>query len=133
MFATYYEGGHFHSIDHFEEYLSILRDLSFREFQVLAILYKHERANPLNERNALQRTAAIWSSFETEVQQQLAVDPATLRAVLTRIQRTGRATKRLQVTIGTTPAAKGNSALSLSTLFAPLKSPCPWAMQHPMR
>ena len=89
MFATYYEGGHFHSIDHFEEYLSILNELSAREFQVLLILHKYEVANPLEGRNPLQRAVTFWISFEADVKQNVGIEPEQLSAVLTRMQRTG--------------------------------------------
>jgi hypothetical protein len=89
MFATYCEGGHFESVDHFEEYLSILDDLSAREFQVLLILHKYEGANPLEGRNPLQRAIAVWSSFEADVRQNVGIEPEQLSAILTRIQRTG--------------------------------------------
>ena len=89
MFATYCEGGHFRSVDHFEEYLSILDELSAREFQVLLILHKYERANPLDGRNPLQRAVSVWGSFEADVRQNVGIEPEQLPAILTRIQRTG--------------------------------------------
>lgn len=89
MFATYYEGGHFQSIDHFEEYLSILHELSAREFRILLILHKYEHANPLDGRNPLQRAIAVWGSFEAEVKENVGIEPEQLSAILTRLQRTG--------------------------------------------
>jgi hypothetical protein len=89
MFATYYGGGHFHSIDHFDEYLSILDELSAREIQVLLILHKHELASPLNGRNHLQRANAIWNAFALEVRDKVGIEPEHIPAILTRIQRTG--------------------------------------------
>lgn len=89
MFSTYYEGGHFQSIDQFEEYLSILDELSVREFQVLVILHKYELANPLEGRNPLQRAVAVWGSFQAEVKEVVGIEPEQLSAILTRIQRTG--------------------------------------------
>jgi hypothetical protein len=89
MFATYCKGEHFQSVDHFDEYLSILHELSEREFQVLVILHKYEQANPLEGRNPLQRAVAVWDSFQQEVEREVGINPPQLPAVLTRIQRTG--------------------------------------------
>jgi hypothetical protein len=89
MFATYYEGGHFQSVDHFDEYLSILHELSLREFRVLVILHKYEHRNPLEGRNPLQRATAVWESFQQEVELKVGIPHAQLAATLTRIQRTG--------------------------------------------
>jgi len=89
MFATYYEGGHFQSIDHFNEYLSILHELSLREFRVLIILHKYEHMNPLEGRNPLQRATAVWESFQLEVERDIGIPRAQLPAILTRLQRTG--------------------------------------------
>jgi hypothetical protein len=89
MFATYYEGGCFQSIDHFDEYLSILDELSVREFQVLIILYKYEHNNPLEGRNPLQRATAVWGSFQEEVECKVGIQRSQLPATLTRMQRTG--------------------------------------------
>jgi hypothetical protein len=89
MFATYYEGGHFQSVDHFDEYLSILHALSLREFRVLVILHKYEHSNPLEGRHPLQRATAVWESFQQEVELNIGIPGAQLPAILTRIQRTG--------------------------------------------
>jgi len=89
MFATYYEGQHFQSVDHFDEYLSILHELSLREFRVLVILHKYEHANPLKGRNPLQRATAVWEDFQQDVELNIGIPRAQLPAILTRIQRTG--------------------------------------------
>lgn len=89
MFATYYKGGHFQSVDHFDEYLSILHELSLREFRVLVILHKYEHMNPLEGRNPLQRATAVWEAFQQEVELDIGIPRAQLPAILTRLQRTG--------------------------------------------
>ena len=90
MFTSYCNGGCFESVDHFEEYLSILDELSNREFQVLLILNKYEEKYPIKSGDSpLQRATGIWGAFADEVEKQVGIGLAELTPILTRSQRTG--------------------------------------------
>jgi hypothetical protein len=90
LFASYYEGGVFSSVDHFEEYLAVLHDLSLREIQILIVLHRLETENPLRQgENVLQRANRIWGDFAAEVESRIGAPRAHLPAIMTRLERTG--------------------------------------------
>src|ERR1700680_3408689 len=90
LFASYYDGKTFSSIDHYEEYLSILHDLSHREFQVLVTMHKLETENPVKPgENLLMRANRIWKEFSIAVESEVGIVQGELLAVLTRVERTG--------------------------------------------
>lgn len=85
--------------DIFEEFLGILDDLSVRELQILLILKRLEDSHPHEMKavegakaeleNDLQRATRFWDSFEATVETECGVRPDELRAILTRLNRTG--------------------------------------------
>ena len=90
LFASYYEGSIFSSVDHYEEFLRILDEISEREFRVLLILDRHERLNPLQvSENQLGRANRIWQAFTDEVESSVGIPVKHLAAVMKRLERTG--------------------------------------------
>jgi len=75
----------------FEEHLSILDDLSYREFQILVTLKKYEEANPPKPEgeSELQRVNRFWQDFQSECAAKLKIPADELNGVLTRLNRTG--------------------------------------------
>lgn len=58
--------------DEYEEYLSILDELSYRELLVLSILERYEREFPPSENeNELQKANQFWGEFVSGVKQEL--------------------------------------------------------------
>ena len=78
------------SIDEFEELLSILDELSFRELIILGHLARLERSTPFAASdNDLQRAEKVWPELETVVRSQLGLEPEQLAPILVRLQRSG--------------------------------------------
>lgn len=76
--------------DEFEEHLSILDDLSYREFQVLLLLKQFEDANPQRQdENEIARTNRFWQNFQSEVAKKLEIPTQEINGVLARLNRTG--------------------------------------------
>jgi len=77
--------------DEFEEQLSILDDLSYREFQVLLVLKHYEESYPSTEEddNRLQRAERFWDQFQAECETELNITSHELNGLLTRLNRTG--------------------------------------------
>lgn len=79
----------------FEEFLSILDDLSVRELNILQLLHRFEEAHPHQKtetgdmENDLQRASRLWPALETSVEQELRVGSQDLAPMLTRLNRTG--------------------------------------------
>jgi hypothetical protein len=90
IFNTYMENEEYNRTDEYEEMLSILDDLSFREFEVLSILFKYEKSNPLKENeNLLQRATNFWDEFLFEVALEFLISKDEIPGILTRVNRTG--------------------------------------------
>lgn len=84
--------------DRFEEYLSILDDLSLREMKLLLLLKSYEDTNPFIPKqdskdgeleNDLQRANRYWPDFEKAAYDELGIETDELEAYLTRINRSG--------------------------------------------
>ena len=82
----------------YEQYLSIVDEITFLELQILEILYRYERENedlkvglasdgPIS--NILQKADTFWSKFEDDVEQIYKIQPDILQGMLTRLNRTG--------------------------------------------
>jgi hypothetical protein len=90
LFTSFVRGRHLERIDEFEEVLSILDDLSLREFQVLLILQRHETAIPDQpKQNKLERANQFWNTFSTDVEREVGLPKAELAGTLARLNRTG--------------------------------------------
>ena len=78
------------SIDEFEELLSILDELSFRELIILGHLARLERSTPFADSdNDLQRAVKVWPELEAVVKTQMGLEPEQLAPILVRLQRSG--------------------------------------------
>lgn len=78
------------TIDMYEEYLSILEELSFREITILNILDKYERQFPQREdENDYSRSLRFWDRFTSELTEKIKIPFNQIDAVLTSLTRTG--------------------------------------------
>ncbi len=76
--------------DIFEEFLSILDELSLREFYLLAILAHYERITCRDKsQNDLQFASSFWAEFEQEAADKLNISQIELPSLLIRLTRTG--------------------------------------------
>lgn len=76
--------------DEYEEYLSILDELSYRELSILFKLYNFESRYPKkDEENELQRSSRFWTNFTSEIEEELGIHPDEIKSILTRLNRTG--------------------------------------------
>lgn len=77
-------------VDTYEEYLSILDDLSYRELGILVMLYQYEQDYPKREgENDLQRANRFWGQFKDGVASQLGIEANEIDAMLMRLTRSG--------------------------------------------
>lgn len=84
------EDGKLDVIDEYEEFLSIVDELSHRELLVLSTLAKYEALYPKEEgENDLQRANRFWDSFTDELVQRLAIRSTEVDSLLTRLNRSG--------------------------------------------
>lgn len=78
------------NINIYEEYLSILEELSYRELLILDILDKYERKYPhQNGENDYQRSIRFWEQFAKDLNKKLQIPTGLIDVVLLRIARTG--------------------------------------------
>lgn len=78
------------SIDEYEELLSIINELSYRELGILSLLARFERATPRQQgENELQRAGRFWPTLAVEAEKLFGVSGAMLQAILVRLQRSG--------------------------------------------
>lgn len=78
------------TIDEYEEYLSILDDLSFRELELLIVLSRYEKEYFLqDDKNPLQRANRLWDQFSPEVCSKFSISDGELDGMLARLNRTG--------------------------------------------
>ena len=92
LFAAFLKNGSSIEVDadEFDELLLVLDELSLREFMVLEILDRHERATPrVPGENDLQHANLFWDSFQAEVVEKLGVPIDAFDPFMTRLVRTG--------------------------------------------
>ena len=90
LFSNYYNDECFENPDDYEEALSIIDDLSYREFQILLIINKHEKSNPKKEdQNTLQRIIAYWNDLLKDIEVITGIPNNEINSNLTRLNRTG--------------------------------------------
>lgn len=85
--------------DEFEEFVSILDDLSYREIEILQLLHHFEkntpadlvdRGNPeLKLENSVQIAMRFWDQFEDAISNRLGINSEVLISLMVRLQRTG--------------------------------------------
>ena len=79
-------------IDKFEDYNSILNELSEREFYILSKKLDYERRFPNNPESGLNEYQSLllyWENFKHEIISHLNISDGEFNAILLRIQRTG--------------------------------------------
>lgn len=78
------------STDEYEELLSIIGELSYRELGILSLLAQYERATPLRSgENELQRAGRFWPSLTAEAERLFGVSTTMFQSILVRLQRSG--------------------------------------------
>lgn len=92
LLAHYYSGTPQEHLDQHEEYLSLLEDISFREFQVLTILHRFE-AEAVADAHArgeeMNGAGPLWDEFVRAVVSQTGIPQEEIAGVLARLNRTG--------------------------------------------
>ncbi len=77
-------------VDEYEEFLSILSELSYRELSVLTVLHGYESRHPHQVgENDLQRANRFWEAFHNQVVVELPIRPNEVDSILTRLNRSG--------------------------------------------
>lgn len=105
------------TIDEYEEYLSILDDLSFRELDLLIVLSRYEKEYFLQgDKNPLQRANRFWDQFSSEVCSKFSISNGELDGMLARLNRTGL----YKTIIGTYAGYKGGQG-ELTPLYTKLE------------
>lgn len=90
LFANYAGKGLVGDSDVYEEYLSILDDLSYREFQILLILKRHQDCTPRQpQQNDLQWSSTFWDAFLDSVVSEVGIPRQEIPGILARLNRTG--------------------------------------------
>ncbi|MHB9129869.1 MAG: hypothetical protein ACYDBB_02110 [Armatimonadota bacterium] len=76
--------------DGYEENLSILDEISLREFAILNELYMYEQNHPFEgKENEVQNTWKYWSDFQHIVSYKYSLDDEEFKAFMMRTERTG--------------------------------------------
>ena len=91
LFTNYAKGETVKDPDQYEDMLSTLDDLSFREFRVLTILYTFENRNlPIKDGQSEDAWVSIfWDDFEKKVEDEIGIPIDELQGFLNRLNRTG--------------------------------------------
>lgn len=77
-------------VDSYEDYLSILKDISFREFYILNTLSKHQCQFAKNDTESeLEWVNHYWNTFIQEINDHLGLTKTDLDGILVRLNRTG--------------------------------------------
>ena len=76
-------------VDEFEEFLSVLEDLSYREIRALAILDTFTSRPRTADQNDLQWTNTFWEEFEKRLVAELGIPADEVVDFMNRISRTG--------------------------------------------
>lgn len=76
--------------DEYEDLLSIVDEMSYRELQTLSLLDKYESYFPRQaDENKLQRSSRYWPQLMEELKELLQLSKEEVEGVLTRLNRTG--------------------------------------------
>jgi hypothetical protein len=76
-------------VDVYEDFLSILDELTFRELRALSILEEYSERPRRNDQNDLQWTTTFWDDFEAQVARELGLPNEEVPDFMNRIVRTG--------------------------------------------
>lgn len=76
-------------VDVYEDFLTILDELSFRELKALSILDEYSKRPRLHDHNDLQWTTTFWDDFEVRVTRELDLPSEEVSCFMNQIIRTG--------------------------------------------
>lgn len=80
----------FKEVDEYEEMISVLDDLSYREIMVLNILSTFEKKHPFKpEKSKINVIESYWDRFKTAVETTLNINKEDVSSVIMRITRSG--------------------------------------------
>ena len=80
---------HPRNIDEFEEFVSILDDLSFEEWRVLTILDSYSNRPRTPDQNDLIWSRTFWDNFQSRVEQELGIPKGEFTPFMNRLNRKG--------------------------------------------
>lgn len=89
LLISYVSSSEIHTIDEYEEYLSILDDMSYRELGILAVLSQYEKEYDQADENGSDRSVHLWNRFSSEVCLMFSIPTGELSSIMTRLNRTG--------------------------------------------
>ncbi len=90
LFANYIQERSFDNVDDYEDMLTVLDDLSYREFQILLILNRFEkRYLPQKDQNPAQWIGQFWDEFLSSVESEIGIPIDQIPGILARLNRTG--------------------------------------------
>ncbi len=90
LFSNFSAGNGFNAVDEYEEMLSILDDLSFREIQVMQILYRFEKDISIKEREIyISKASDYWNEFWAAISLEIGIPKEEISGFLERLKRTG--------------------------------------------
>lgn len=105
------------TVDEYEEWLSILDEISYRELGILAVLSRYEKEYSYPARRGdIQQANQFWDRFSSEVCSRFSIPNGELNGSLTRLNRTGLYETFIGMYIGYT-GGKGK----LTPLYAKLE------------
>jgi len=92
LFTGYIKGDMVEKADDYEEWLQVLDDLSYREFQILVVLHRYEvMAGIVEDENKNQGHViqGYWSDFVRTVSAEVGVPENAVKGIMERLTRTG--------------------------------------------
>ena len=90
LFIRFCQDKDFERLDAYEENLSILDDLSYREFEILLILYRLEATTfKPGERRTLAKSKKLWPDFIAAIKDKVGIQDDDIPGTLARLNRTG--------------------------------------------
>jgi hypothetical protein len=105
------------TVDEYEEYISILDELSFRELGLLVILSRYEKENfRQDDTDPIQRPNRFWDQFSTEVCSRYSISEGEFNGILARLNRTGL----YRTIFGMYPGYRGSKG-ELTPMYAKLE------------
>lgn len=90
LFENYAKNIDRYELDDFEEWLSLLDEISYKEFGILVTLRRYEIKHQVSKSDNEQALYAVfWDEFVAEIRKNFSVPPNELASMLARITRTG--------------------------------------------
>ncbi len=90
LFSGYCERKQFEQTDEYEEFLSILDDLGYREFEILRLIYRYELENPQPKEGIdYELIEKYWENLLDEIEGSIGISRELIPGFLTRLNRTG--------------------------------------------